>query len=75
MNRRRATIVEVRPVRGNNDGHLAGCAWVAVDSAGRKFGAGTAHEARRMAETYNGIRQSPRPDISAPPDSTFSDLA
>lgn len=49
-----ATIAEVRPVRAD-DGHLllASCAWVAIDTKGRRFGGDTADHARRLATSYN----------------------
>jgi len=50
---KRATVIEVRPVRPEDGPFLASCAWVAIDSTGRKFGGDTETDARARAEQYN----------------------
>jgi hypothetical protein len=43
-------------VRADDGPFFIGCRWVAVDSAGRRFGGDTEQEAREMAERYNHFR-------------------
>jgi hypothetical protein len=57
MRPRTAHTVAVRPVHAADDGEfLAGCAWVAIDSAGRRFGAATEQAARDACDAYNHHR-------------------
>jgi hypothetical protein len=58
---RRAHVIEVRPAKPEDGAFLADhCAWVATDSAGRRFGADTEIEARQWAEDYNNPSHTSR---------------
>lgn len=58
---KRAHITEVRQTKPEDGPFLAdNCAWVAIDSAGRKFGGDTEADARHMAESYQSTPRSLR---------------
>ncbi len=56
-----ARIVEVRPKRPQDGEFFATCAWIAIDSYGRRFGHHSEAEARKLAEDYNRLRPAKEP--------------
>ena len=62
MNRpRSASVVDVRPTVPADGEFFAPCTWLALDSAGRRFGSTSADDARAMADKYNGLRRTGLP--------------
>lgn len=55
---RTAHVTDVRPTVPADGEFFAPCTWLAIDSAGRRFGSTSADDARAMAERYNGLRCS-----------------
>jgi hypothetical protein len=53
MKRKPAHVVEVRPTRPDDGEFFAPCTWVATDSTGKRFGAGSEAASRQLCETYN----------------------